>query len=97
MQSPLAIRLERRYETNFGQTMQQALPRFALTGFDHAVFFLRGLHKYGKNFDGMSGRFGYQPVQTPLWFERIAGGGHQNRAYMFVHYKPDGTIEAINY
>ena len=97
MQSPLAIRLERRYETNFGQIMQQALPRFALTGFDHAVFFLRGVHKYGKTFDGMSGRFGYQPVQTPLWFERIAGGGYQNRAYMFVHYKPDGTIEAINY
>ena len=97
MQSPLAIRLERRYASTFGQPMQQALPRFALTGFDHAVFFLRGLSKYGKSFDGMAGRFSYQPVQTPLWFERIAGGGHQNRAYMFVHYKPDGTIEAINY
>ena len=97
MQSPLVKRLERRYEAIFGQTMQQALPRFALTGFDHAVFFLRGLYKYGKSFDGMSGRFGYLPVQTPLRFENIAGGGHQNRAYMFVHYKPDGSIEAVNY
>lgn len=97
MQSPMAIRLERYYEAQFGQSMQQSLPRFALTGFDHAVFFLRGLHKYGKKFDGMTGRFSYQPVQTPLWFEHIAGGGHQNRAYMFVHYKPDGSIETINY
>ncbi len=97
MQSPLALHLSRRYETTFGEKMQQALPRFALTGFDHTLFFLRGLHKYGKKFDGMTGRLGYQPVQTPLWFERIAGGGYQNRAYMFVHYKPDGTIDAVNY
>lgn len=96
-QSPLLNRLERRYHDSFGQTMQQALPRFALTGFDHAVFFLRGLYRYGKSFDGVSGRYSYQPVQTPLWFEQIAGGGHQNRAYMFIHYKTDGTIEAINY
>ncbi len=96
--SPVATRLERKYEQNFGQKMQQdALPRFALTGFDHAVFFLRGLHKYGKTFDGAPGRFGYQPVQTPLSFQRVGRGGHQNHAYMFVHYKTDGSIETINW
>jgi hypothetical protein len=77
--------------------MINALPRFALTGFDHSVFFLRGLHTYGKSFDGAAGRFGYQPVQTPLKFERIGAGGLQNRAFMFVHYKDDRTIETINY
>lgn len=96
--SALEQRLEKKYEQNFGQKMKQdALPRFALTGFDHAVFFLRGLHKYGKTFDGAQGRFGYQAVQTPMWFERVGNGGYQNRAYMFVHYKPDGSIETINY
>ena len=92
-------RLEKKYEATFGLKMQQdALPRFAITGFDHAVFFLRGLHKYGKTFDGAAARFGYQPVQTPLRFEQVkAGGGYQNHAYMFVHYKTDGNIETINY
>ena len=97
LQSVQTEQLQRRYRQNFGQDMINALPRFALTGFDHAVFFLRGLHKYGKSFDGAAGRFGYQPVQTPLKFERIGAGGLQNRAFMFVHYKDDRTIETINY
>lgn len=97
LQTPQALSLQQRYVANFHQEMMPSLPRFALTGFDHALFFLRGLHKYGKTFDGAAGRFGYQPVQTPLKFERIGNGGLQNRSYMFVHYKPDHTIETINY
>ena len=97
MQSPQTDLIQKNYRLIFGQDMMNSLPRFALTGFDHAVFFLRGLHKYGKTFDGAAGRFGYQPIQTPLKFERIGNGGLQNRAYMFIHYKPDHTIETVNY
>lgn len=90
-------RLQLKYRWNFHQDMMPSLPRFALTGFDHAYFFLQGLHKYGKTFDGASGRFGYSPVQTPLKFERVGNGGFQNRAYMFIHYMPDHKIESVNY
>jgi hypothetical protein len=86
-----------RYRANFKQDMLTVTPRLALSGFDHALFFLRGLHKYGRAFDGAAGRFGYQPVQTPLKFEHLQGGGYQNRAFMFVHYKPNGQIETISY
>jgi len=94
---PAVKRFEKKYKAAFQQDMQQYMPRFGMTGFDHAVFFLRGLSKYGKTFDGAAGRFGYPPVQTPLKFERIGSGGYQNRAFMFIHYKPDGDIETINY
>ena len=97
LNSPLTIRLQQRYRWNFHQDMLAIMPRFALTGFDHAVFFLRGLHKYGMQFDGAAGRFGYQVIQTPLKFERVGQGGLQNKAYMFIHYKPDFTIDALNY
>lgn len=97
LESPVAERIQSLYRQNFKQDMMMALPRFAMTGFDHGVFFLRGLHKYGMTFDGAAGRFGYQPVQTPLKFERLANGGLQNRAFMFVHYKTDNTIETVNY
>ena len=90
-------RFQQQYRQNFHQEMMNVLPRFAMTGYDHAMFFLRGLHKYGKTFDGAAGRFGYQPLQTPLKFERIGNGGLQNRAYMFVHYKDNRTIETVNY
>ena len=90
-------RLQQKYRWNFHQDMMTSLPRFAITGFDHAYFFLLGLHKYGKTFDGAAGRFGYQPVQTPLKFERVGNGGYKNKAFMFVHYLPEHKIEAVNY
>ncbi len=97
LNSSATERIMQKYRWNFHQDMIPALPRFALTGFDHAYFFLRGLHKYGMDFDGAAGRFGYPPVQTPLKFERIGNGGLQNKAYMFIHYKPDHQIDILNY
>ena len=90
-------RLEQKYRWNFHSDMQQALPRFALTGFDHAYFFLKGLHKYGKSFNGAAGMFGYPPVQTPLMFERMGNGGLQNHSLLFVHYTPEHRVETINF
>jgi hypothetical protein len=90
-------RLEQKYRWNFHSDMQNALPRFALTGFDHAYFFLKGLHKYGKTFNGAAGMFGYPPVQTPLVFERMGNGGLQNHSLLFVHYTPDHRVETVKF
>ena len=90
-------RLEQKYRWNFHSDMQNALPRFALTGFDHAYFFLNGLHKYGKEFNGAAGMFGYAPVQTPLVFERMGNGGLQNHSLLFVHYTPEHRVETIRF
>jgi len=90
-------RFERKYRQNFRSDMQNALPRFAITGFDHAFFFLKGLHKYGKSFNGADGMFGYPPVQTPLKFERYGNGGLRNKTMMFIHYQPEHTVETIKF
>ena len=90
-------RLEQKFRWNFHTDMQKALPRFALTGFDHAYFFLNGLHKYGKDFNGAAGMFGYSPVQTPLVFERMGNGGLQNHSLLFVHYTPEHRVETIRF
>ena len=93
--TPQTQRLEQKYRWNFHSDMQHALPRFALTGFDHAFFFLKGLHKYGKSFNGAAGMFGYPPVQTPLMFERLGNGGFQNRSVSLVHYTTDHRMEML--
>jgi len=85
------------YRQNFNQELMPDFPRNALTGYDHASFFVRGFSQYGASFDGAGGRLGYQPVQTPLKFERQRKGGLQNRAFMFIHYRTDGQVEALNY
>lgn len=95
--SSQTARLEQKYRWNFHADMQNSLPRFALTGFDHAYFFLRGLHKYGKTFNGAAGMFGYTPVQTPLVFERMGNGGLQNHSLLFVHYTPEHRVESIKF
>ncbi len=95
--SSATSRLEQKYRWNFHADMMQALPRFALTGFDQAYFFLMGLHKYGRTFNGAAGMFGYPPVQTPLAFERMGNGGLQNRSLLFVHYTPEHRVETINF
>lgn len=43
------INLERSYSRWFGEPMQQnAQPRFAITGYDHCQFFVRGIRHFGK-------------------------------------------------
>ena len=95
--SARTARIKQKYRWNFHQEMQNYHQRYAVTGFDHAYFFIKGLHMYGKNFTGASGMVGYLPYQTPLHFERLSGGGLQNRARMFVHYTKDQRIETINF
>ena len=45
-----------------------AQPSFALTGYDHAMYFIQGIKKQGRNFAGNSSIVGEQPVQTPPQF-----------------------------
>ena len=95
--SSRTARFKQKYRWNFHQDMQNYHQRYAVTGFDHAYFFIKGLHMYGQNFTGASGMVGYTPYQTPLHFERLNGGGLQNRARLFVHYTKDQRIETINF
>lgn len=73
---------EKKYRWRFHQDLSIALPRFALTGYDHAMYFLAGNRQW---------------VQTPLQFYKQPNGGYRNKAFMLIHYKNDGGIEAISY
>lgn len=89
--------LERTYKEWFHQPMQYAMPRFAITGYDHAMFFLQGWKKYGKNFEGMRSQVGYSAVQSPLNFVKTAHGGYKNQSFHLIHYAFNKQIESISY
>ncbi len=91
------LRLQQKYRWNFHQDMMDRQPRFAITGFDHAMFFLQGFQKFGKSFTGIPGQLDYEPVQTPLKFERQGSGGFRNRQLLFVHYLPEQRVETIKF
>lgn len=95
--SPRTARFKQKYRWNFHQDMQTYHQRYAVTGFDQAFFFIKGLHLYGSHFMGAAGMVGYTPFQTPLNFERIGNGGFRNKAVLFVHYTPEQRTETIKY
>ena len=90
-------RVQQKYRWNFHQDMMQTQPRFAITGFDHALFFIQGLKLRGKRFTGEYGSIVCNPIQTPLQFSRIGNGGWQNHSLVFVHYTPEHRIETLQY
>lgn len=70
------------YRTAFHHDMMNALPHFAATGYDHAMYFIGGKTQW---------------MQTPLKFVKTTNGGYRNKAFMLIHYKQDGGIDAIQY
>ena len=92
------VELERAYNNWFHQPMMaSAMPRFALMGYDHAMFFVQGIKKYGKNFTGERSQVSYQPVQTPLHFTKTSKGGYKNTNFQLIHYTFNHQIESVNY
>ncbi len=89
---------EKQYLNNFKTNMQLALPRFAITGFDHANFFIKGFSQYNKSFTGSASESTYKALQTPLKFVRVSKeGGLRNNAFMLIHYLNNRTVQAISY
>ena len=93
---PKVQQLERDYFNYFGVSMQESQPRFALTGYDQAMFFLRGIHSAGQRFTGEQAD--KSAVQTQYRFVKASNnGGWQNRQFMLVHYNTNRSISTVVY
>lgn len=90
---------ERDYKKRYGQGMNpDCLPRMALLGFDHTMYFVRGLSIYGKAFVGSEKQnVGYKPMQSRLEFKRLGKGGYQNSNFQLIRFKTDGTLDSLTY
>ena len=71
-----------KYREAFHQEMIYALPHFAITGYDHAMYFIGNRRQW---------------LQTPLKFVKSGNGGYRNKAFMLIHYKSGGSIEALSF
>lgn len=89
--------MEARYNTLFGTKMMvDYTPRMGLTGYDHAMYMIKGLYTHGESFAG--GEVDYKPLQSPLHFFRLGGhGGLQNDSYMFIHYNRSKQITKVTF
>ncbi len=88
---------QRAYKSKFGVDMMNALPHFALTGYDQGVFFIGGVYRYKGTFYGERSQVYNTSLQTPYYFSKTPNGGFRNEAYLLVHYQKNGGIETISY
>ena len=96
--SAKTVAFEKLYFDTYGEQMNSgALPRFALTGYDHAMFFIRGMSKNPATFSAAAAQVDYKPLQTRLNFVRLGQGGYKNVNFQLVHFKSDQTLESITY
>ena len=90
--------LEALYQEQYNEPMaKQYIPRMAITGYDQAEFFVRGLKQHGKNFKGTASEVKYKPLQTRYNFVRVGQGGYVNDNFQLVHFKTDQTMENLVY
>ena len=87
--------LRNKYLYWFNTDFQYARPQLVVMGYDQGEFFLRGLHEFGKAFNGTRAESSYLPLQSPLTFEKVSGGGYKNQAFMLIHYKKDMSTDKI--
>lgn len=80
--SAVTKEIEEKYRTAFHENMSYALPHFAITGYEHAMYFIGNQRSW---------------IQTPLDFKKQGSGGYRNKAFMLIHYKENGGVEALNY
>lgn len=89
---------EKQYKAAFKTPMQTALPHFALTGYDQALFFIGGIVKWHDEFKGMRTQHYATPLQTPYNFvQQSANSGYRNKHFQLVHFRNDGNIESLAY
>ena len=96
--NPLSVQtkaFENDYRRWFKSDMMDYMPRFAITGYDHGMYFLRGFYKHGTNFTGADRD--KDALQTQMYFRRVGNGGLQNHGYLFVHYNRNRSISTINF
>ena len=82
----------------FSRQMMISYPSYASYGYDTGYFFLKGLEKYGKNFENHLNDLDTDPVQMGFKFERVNNwGGFINRKVFFVHYSDTYQVEKIDF
>ena len=90
---------ERDYKNRYGQGMNpDCLPRMALLGYDHTMYFVRGMSKYGRSYVGNEKQnTGFKPLQSRLEFKRLGKGGYQNTNFQIIRFKTDGSMDSLTY
>ena len=95
---PEAIKFTNAYRKWYSKDMANTFPKYGMLGFDTAFFFLKGLHKYGSNFEENMNQMMLTPIQTGFKFERVNNwGGFINRKVFFVNFTKNFELIKLDF
>ena len=95
---PEAIKFASEYRKTYSKTLANTFPKYGMLGFDTGYFFLKGLSKYGNDFDENINKVNITPVQTGFKFERVNNwGGFINKKVFFVHFTKNYELIKMNF
>ena len=95
---PEAIKFTNAYRKWYSKDMANTFPKYGMLGFDTAFFFLKGLHKYGSNFEDNMNQMQLTPIQTGFKFERVNNwGGFINRKVFFVNFTKNFELIKLDF
>lgn len=97
-QLPEATGFASSFRQAYGRQMLQSYPCFAEYGYDMALYFLKGIARYGTNLPGNVNAISTKPVQMGFKFQRASNwGGFINNKVFFVHLSNDYKVEKIDF
>jgi LysM repeat protein len=95
---PASIAFIRNYRHWYGHDMEDRYPKYGMLGFDTGYYFMRGLWRYGSEFDKQLDEIRVKPIQTGFKFERVTNfGGFINRKVYFVHFTKTYELLKLDY
>lgn len=78
--------------------MEERYPKYGMLGFDTGYYFLKGLSRYGSEFEENLSGFQTVPIQTGFKFQRVNNwGGFINRKVFFVRFSREYEVVKLDF
>ena len=95
---PAAINFTKNYRRWYGKDMDERYPKYGMLGFDTGYFFLKGLSRYGSDFEQQMNRLNLVPIQTGFKFQRVNNwGGFINKKVFFVRFTKEYELIKLDF
>lgn len=95
---PAARQFTQNYRLWYSKEMDDRYPKFGMLGFDTGYYFLKGLSRYGAQFEQNNNALNLTPIQTGFKFQRVNNwGGFINKKVFFVRFSKQYELIKLDF